>query len=31
VAIEMPGFRRWTTSVTIVGGQQARVGASLEP
>ncbi len=30
LVLEMQGFRRWTTSVTIVAGQQVRVGASLE-
>jgi hypothetical protein len=30
IAIELQGFRRWATSVKIVGGQQVRLGASLE-
>lgn len=30
IALELQGFRRWATSVKIVGGQQVRVGASLE-
>ena len=30
LTIDMPGFRRWSTSVKIVKGQRIRVGASLE-
>ena len=30
VRIELDGYRPWTTTVRIVAGEQARVGASLE-
>ena len=30
VRIEMPGFRAWTTSVSVGSGEPARVAASLE-
>jgi hypothetical protein len=30
VRIELPGFRRWATSVQVAGGDRARVAASLE-
>ncbi len=30
VRIELPGFRRWATSVTVTGGDRTRVAASLE-
>ena len=30
VRIEMPGFRRWATSVDVASGERVRVGASLE-
>jgi hypothetical protein len=31
VRIELPGYRRWTTSVSVGSGEQVRVAASLEP
>lgn len=30
VRMELPGFRRWATTVTVESGTRARVGASLE-
>jgi hypothetical protein len=30
IRIELPGFRPWATSVTVVSGQRTRVAASLE-
>ena len=30
VRIELPGYRPWTTSVSVTAGEQARVAASLE-
>lgn len=30
IRIELPGFRQWATSVNVVSGVRARVGASLE-
>jgi hypothetical protein len=30
VRIELPGFRRWATSVQVTPGARARVAASLE-
>ena len=30
VRIELPGFRRWATTVNVESGARARVGASLE-
>ena len=30
VRIELPGFRRWATTVNVGSGTRARVGASLE-
>jgi hypothetical protein len=31
VQITLPGHQRWTTAVTVMGGESARVAASLEP
>jgi hypothetical protein len=31
VQITLPGHQRWTTAVTVSGGESARVAASLEP
>jgi serine/threonine protein kinase len=30
VSMEMAGYKRWTSSITVVGGARARIAASLE-